>query len=278
MEVVLAKPAGFCVGVERAYRIALDKAKQGKPVYILGLLVHNREVINKLERLGIKSIKDLSELPQNPSGFLIISAHGVSPEVLDKAKKSGLTVVDTTCPWVKKPQKLAKKLHDQGYHVVIVGDKNHTEVRGIKGWTEDEAQVVQSVKDVDEVKFHEKIGVVAQTTQSLENFEAIVQGLKSKAKELKAYNTICEATSKRQSSAIEVARKVDLMLVIGDRRSANTKRLKELCAKTGVETHQIQEASELTPEWLKDKKKVGVTAGASTPDWVIDKIVSSLKF
>ena len=279
MQVLIAEHAGFCEGVERAYRIALEQTKAGRPVFMLGNLVHNTQVIEKFKNLGVNAVKNLSEIPQASKGVLLISAHGVPPQIYQEAKILGLEIVDTTCSWVKKAQKITKELADEGRLVIIVGDKGHPEIRGLVGWSGGKAVVVENVKDLDKLSLSpdEKAGILAQTTQAEEHFDKMVAELKKKIKDLKEFDTICGATSKRQNAAVDLAKKVKLMLVIGDKMSANTKRLTELCTKTGTETHQIQTVVELDPEWLKGKDKVGITAGASTPDWVIKEVIERLK-
>lgn len=280
MQLLIAEHAGFCEGVERAYKIALEQAKAGKPVFMLGQLVHNTQVVNKLEGLGVKTVNNIDDVPQIENGTLIISAHGVAPEVYEKVNKLGFQVVDTTCPWVTNAQKIAKKLSDDNLTVIIVGDKEHPEVRGIFGWAKGRAFVVQKPDDLDSIYpkiAKDGVGVVAQTTQSEANFDAVVEKLSKRFKNVVAHKTICGATSKRQSSAINLAKKVDVMLVIGDRKSANTKRLTELCTEAGTETHQIQTAAELDNSWLAGREKIGITAGASTPEWVIDEITALLR-
>ncbi len=279
MEILIAEHSGFCEGVERAFAIAIDTAQAGIPVFMLGNLVHNKQVVERLENLGVKSVSNLSEIPGNTKGTLLISAHGVAPEVYEQAKGMRLEVVDTTCPWVKKAQKIAKELAEEGRFVIIVGDKGHPEVKGLVGWSEGKAVVVENVDDLSNLSLSTKdrVGILAQTTQAEEHFDRMVAELKKKVKDLKEYDTICGATSKRQSAAVELAKKVDLILVIGDRMSANTKRLTELCSKTGTETHQIQTVEELDSKWLAGKKKLGITAGASTPEWVIQEVVKALR-
>ena len=279
MQILIAKHSGFCEGVERAYRIALKQAKAGKPVFMLGNLVHNAQVVEKLQNEGIRIIKDLSEITQGTNGILLISAHGVAPEIYQEAKDLGLEIVDTTCPWVKKAQKIAKEIADEGRLVVIVGDKGHPEVKGLIGWSYGRAVVIEKKEDIDKLSLSadRKVGILAQTTQSADHFNQMVSELKEKIKNLKVFDTICGATSKRQDAAVELAKKVDLMLVIGDKMSANTKRLTELCTQTGTETHQIQTVAELNSKWLEGKEKIGITAGASTPDWVINEVTALLR-
>lgn len=280
MQVLIAQHAGFCEGVERAYRIALEQTKSGKPVFMLGNLVHNAQVVEKLKDEGLKTVKTLSEIPEGQKSTLIISAHGVPPQVYKEAQDKNLKVVDTTCSWVKRAQKLTKELSDSGHTVFIVGDEGHPEVKGLMGWAGEAGVVVQKPEDVEGFEMLNmvaKISVIAQTTQSEERFKKIVEALKRKFSDVKVHNTICGATSKRQNAAVEAANKVDLMLVIGDKMSANTKRLTELCSEAGTKTYQIQTVSEIDKEWLKGMKRVGITAGASTPDWVIDEVIKRIK-
>lgn len=279
MQILTAKHAGFCEGVERAYRIALKETENNQNVFMLGNLVHNSQVVNKFKKLGIKTIKDLSEITPGTKGTLILSAHGVPPQVYEEAKALGLKIVDTTCPWVKNPQRIAQELAKEGRQVVIIGDKGHPEVKSLVGWSGGTALVVQNIEELKQTRLDQQkpIGVLAQTTQSEENFSSIINYLKQNFKDVKEQNTICGATEKRQSSAIDLSNKVDLMLIVGDKMSANTKRLTELCTKTGTEAHQIQTVDELNLDWLKGKNKIGITAGASTPDWVIEKVEQKLK-
>jgi len=279
MEIVIAKHAGFCEGVDRAFQIALETARSGRQVFMLGNLVHNKQVVDKLKSQGIRSVSSLTEIPSNSNGVLLISAHGVPPEVYYQAKNLKLEIIDTTCPWVKKAQKLAKQLADEGCVVVIVGDKGHAEVRGLIGWSGEKAVVAETLDDIKHLRLTADlcVGMIAQTTQAEDHFQKMAAALKQKVSAVKIHNTICGATYKRQSTAVEVAGQVDLMLVIGDQMSANTKRLTELCAATGTETHQIQTVKELNKNWLKGQQKVGVTAGASTPEWVIEEVIEELK-
>jgi len=277
MKLLIAKFLGFCTGVNRAYNLAMKTAKNGEPVYMLGYLVHNQKVIDELKANGIHTVRDLKEIPKDAAGYLIISAHGLPPEMYDKAQKTGLKLIDTTCAWVKKPQMLAKNLTEEGYHLVIVGDRNHAEVTGIMGWAGNKAQVIESIKDLKKVQFHEKMAVIAQTTQSQKNFEDVVNGLASKTNELKMFNTICEATNKMQRSAVDVAKRSEIMLVVGDGKSANTRRLKELCEETGAKTYQIDSAQSLDLNLLKGFDIIGLTAGASTPARVIEEVIKKLR-
>lgn len=277
MNIRIAKHAGFCSGVDRAYKIAVEAASSGMPTYILGRLVHNSKVVAELESKGVKSINDISEINIGEACAIVISAHGVGPQVYKELEGKCSKIIDTTCPFVKKAQRKAHELAEQGYQVVIIGDKKHAEVKGIMGWAGDGAIVVENPSDVASLKVKDKVGVVAQTTQSLENFNAVVGRLKGTVKDLKVNNTLCSATSHMQSSAVELSLDSDVMLVIGDKMSANTKRLRELCENTGTDTHQIQDSSELNKEWFKAKENIGITAGASTPAGVIDEVVRAIQ-
>lgn len=277
MEIFVAKNAGFCFGVKRSVDMAEAALTPQSEVYILGQLVHNSQVIDKLKEKGIKLINSLDEIGDRSQALVLISAHGVPPVIYEDLKNKNLKFVDTTCPPVKKVQTLAKKLLDDEYTVVIIGDKGHTEVKGILGWAGNNAYVVEKESDIFNIPYSHKIGVVAQTTQSQEKFNELVVKLKSKAREVKVLNTICEATQERQAETLDLAQKVNIMLVIGDPRSANTKRLAELSSNTGTETHRIAGKDELDMNWIYGKKKIGITAGASTPDWVIEEIVEILK-
>ena len=270
MQILIAEFAGFCEGVSAAYK----KARAHHDVFMLGNLVHNTQVVDKLKQQGIEVIKDLKEIKNGAT--LLISAHGVSPNIYKEAQDKNLEVVDTTCSWVKRAQKLAKELIEQDYQLIIVGDKNHPEVKGIVGWSNDQGLVVSNKDELTSLQLKDRVGVIAQTTQSESNFADIVSTLQNSSKDLVVHKTICGATQKRQKAAIDLARKVELILIIGDKMSANTKRLTELCAQAGTETHQIQTAKELNLAWFKGKKTIGLTAGASTPDWVIKNVVAKL--
>ncbi len=275
-KIIKAKYSGFCSGVDMAFSNALKVSGEKKNVFVLGLLVHNAQVIKQLDDHGIKSVSSLMEIPNPSDSTVIISAHGAGPAIYSEAEKIGINVVDTTCPWVRKAQRIAKELSSSGAKVYIVGDRSHTEVKGIMEWASGNATVIEIPEDLRDQKCPPKAGVLAQTTQSKGNFELIVAELRKICPKLEVHNTICGATSQRQESAVETAMAVDVMIVIGDKRSANTKRLFELCSATGTPTYWIQSAKELDIELLKGREKIGITAGASTPDGAIDEVVNAL--
>lgn len=278
MEIFLADKAGLCFGVKRALKTAFETAGKGS-VYCYGPLIHNPQEVDRLRRAGVETVEDFSSL--GPKDFLIIRSHGVPPQVLAQARENGLQIIDLTCPFVGKAQRDAELLQKEGYQVIVIGEKKHPEVQGILGYAGDDAVVVETVEEVESLKFKNRLGVVAQTTQSYGNFSGIVLKLLRLSKELKVFNTICHSTKERQDAARVLAGQVDVMLVVGGRNSANTTRLASICRQEGKATYHIEVAQEIKPEWLKGAANVGVTAGASTPDWVVEgvmKILESGKF
>lgn len=269
MKIYLAKHAGFCFGVKRAIDIATKTA--GKNVYTLGPLIHNTQVVEDLEKKGIRCAESLSEIPE---GTVIIRAHGVPPQTIQQAKNLGLKVIDATCPYVKKVHNITKKLQEEGYQVIIFGEKEHPEVIGVKGNSEN-AIVIENLEEAKKLGNYEKIGLVSQTTQSKEKFKEAAEELKNHTNKLKVCDTICAATEKRQQAAIELAKKADLMIILGGYNSGNTRRLAELCSKE-TKTLHIEQPSELNKEVLKGKEKIGITAGASTPDYLIKELTEKL--
>lgn len=271
MKVMLAPKAGFCFGVKRALEATLDKGgDRSQPVYTLGPLIHNPQVVQELADKGITAVNDLDEI--DVCGTVIIRSHGVGPVTLQEAAKKELEIVDATCPFVKKAQQLARELYEQGYLVVVVGDKQHPEVTGIVGWTENTGMVVESPAEAQNLPSADRYGVISQTTQPEENFEGIVGVLKAKGAEVKAYNTICHATRERQDEAVRLADKVDAMVVVGGKNSANTQKLARLCQKTGTPTYHIETANELEKIDFRRVLTVGLTAGASTPNLIIEEV------
>ena len=273
MEIYLADKAGFCFGVKRAINTAFEAAEKGN-VFCLGPLIHNPQEVERLRRAGVETVEDFSSL--KPDDFLIIRSHGVPPGVLDQARDKGLNIIDLTCPFVGKAQRDAEALKKEGYRVVVIGEQKHPEVQSILGHAGDNSFVVEKAADVEGLALQSRIGVVAQTTQSYGNFSEIVLKLLSLSKELKVFNTICNSTKERQDAAKILAGQMDVMLVVGGRNSANTSRLADLCRQAGKNSHHIEVADEIRTEWLKGAAKVGVTAGASTPDWVVEGVLNRL--
>ncbi|MBS1242875.1 MAG: hydroxymethylbutenyl pyrophosphate reductase [Nitrospirae bacterium] len=274
MEVILADKAGFCFGVQRAISTAFKAAGEGK-VYCLGPLIHNPQEVSRLRDAGVETVEDFSGLRSGDS--LIIRSHGVPPTVLASAREKGLTIIDLTCPFVAKAQQHAQSLSREGYRVVVVGEKKHPEVQSILGYAGENSVVVEQPEDIDQLKLQGRLGVVAQTTQSYGNFSEIVLRLLRLSNELKVFNTICSSTKERQDATRVLASRVDVMIVVGGRNSANTGRLVSLSREAGKPTYHVEVVDEIRSEWLTGARTVGVTAGASTPGWVIDAVVERLK-
>jgi len=271
MKILMAENAGFCFGVKRAIRIASEVARHGK-VYTFGPLIHNPQVVSRLKAKGVEPIEDIDQVK---TGKLLIRAHGVSLELRRKLVAQELEIVDATCPIVKKSQDYVAHLDKQNFQVVIIGNRNHPEVQGLLGYARN-AVVVNSPSEAGALTHFQRMGVVAQTTLNFQKFQEIVWVLRRKADHLKIFNTLCNSTAKMQNSTLKLAKKVDIMLVIGGYNSANTKHLAEICRQAGVTTHHIEQAKELCPEWFSGKHLVGITAGASTPGWIIKTVLNKL--
>ncbi|HMA60772.1 MAG TPA: bifunctional 4-hydroxy-3-methylbut-2-enyl diphosphate reductase/30S ribosomal protein S1, partial [Halanaerobiales bacterium] len=239
-------------------------------VYTLGPLIHNPQVVEDLRQKGVYLAESIDDIDD---GILVIRTHGVEPKVLEKAQEKGLNIIDATCPFVKNAHKYAKKLVETDYQTFIFGDRNHPEVKGIFGHTDNKGIIIESVEELQGIDLNENIGLVAQTTQSYEDYLEIISYLLPKAKELKIFNTICNTTGNRQKAAKELAKKVDVMYVIGGHNSANTKRLAEISANTDTPTFHIETVDEINWENIKNVNKIGITAGASTPDWIIKEVL-----
>lgn len=273
MEIILAKRAGFCFGVKRATQMAFEAAGKDQTTFTLGPIIHSPQVVQKLEQMGVGVVKDLSGVND---GTVIIRSHGVLASEMEEAQRKQLEVVDATCPFVKKAQEHVKYLSDAGYDVLVVGDEDHPEVQGIVSYGKERVYVVASGDEVKKLPKMGKMGVVAQTTQSFDNLKSVVTECLRRGGEVRVYNTICDATAVRQQEATELARQVDCMVVIGGFNSANTRRLAEICAEIQPRTHHIETASEIDPGWFDGVVTVGVTAGASTPKWIIDDVMERL--
>ncbi len=270
MKVLVACKAGFCFGVNRAIETALATVRnRAGPIYTLGPLIHNPQVVTYLAEMGIREIRDVKDVHE---GTLVIRSHGVDPALLDVASNKGLYIVDATCPYVRRAQGLARNLTAEGFQVVVVGDKDHPEVQGIVGWTGGKALVVECPEDVSLLEIEGAVGVVAQTTQPLKNFESVIRAMQDIFPELKVYNTICKATAERQLAAQKLARQVDVMVVVGGANSANTRKLAGICRALGTATYLVETAGELDAAWFQGAKVAGLTAGASTPDWIIEEV------
>ena len=276
MEILIAKSAGFCFGVKRAINIAKKSSDDVRgEISTLGPIIHNPQVVKKLEdSANIRPRKTLEEIQ---GGTIIIRSHGVKLKEFAAAKEKGLNIVDATCPFVKKTQELVSDLTKEGYTVIVVGDREHPEVQGIISYGNPDIIVAASVDEIKDLPKREKIGIVAQTTQSQERLQKIADFCLTRASEVKVCNTICSATSVRQEESVEISKEVECMIVIGGKNSGNTRRLFEVCHSIQPKTYHIEEAREIDPAWFEGIERLGVTAGASTPKWIIEEVISRLE-
>jgi 4-hydroxy-3-methylbut-2-enyl diphosphate reductase len=276
LTIVVARSAGYCYGVERALQITTEApGKYPAPIATLGPLIHNPAVVEQLADQGIKVVDSVAEAA---GGTVVVRTHGVAPQIIEDARRQGLTVVDATCPFVTVAQKKASALSHAGYVVLILGERDHPEVAGLTACAGEQAVVVEDPSTLDAAALRDKrVGVVVQTTQARERLAQLLQVLAPLARETLVYNTICEATEQRQEAAREVASEVDVVLVVGGRNSANTRRLAALCRDIQPRTYLVERAGEICNEWFDDAGKVGITAGASTPDEEIEAAVEVVR-
>jgi len=280
LEIIRARDMGFCFGVRRAVEMMEEVAQQGGPLTTLGSTVHNRQVVEKLREQGVDVVANLDEIRGRP---VAVTAHGVGPQVLEALSQLGVPVVDTTCPIVTRSQQWAKRLAKEGFAVIVFGDPDHKEVRGVLGWAEGRGIAVADEADLDRLPedLPSRVAVLSQTTHTEARFASFVRRLfetrMERISELRVINTLCNATTSQQAAAQELARQVDLVIVIGGRESANTRHLAEVCREEGVETYHIESAEEIEPRWLAGRQRVGVTAGASTPDSAVDEVTARLE-
>ena len=276
MKVYLAEYAGFCMGVQRAIDLAHKTAsEEAAPVFVLHEIVHNNSVVKDLAARGVKSVDSVDEVDK---GTLIISAHGAAPEVIKKAQAKGLKVVDTTCPLVSKIDRIITRLTGSGHTIFLLGDKDHAEVKGLKAVAPDVTHVFRFLEEIDSLPLVEgPAALVSQTTQNIKFFEEVVKKIKARYPQAEIYNTICDATEKRQTAAMELGKQVEIMITVGSRNSANSKRLQEVAETVAPKSYLVDNANELEPQWFSGVSKVGVTAGASTPDILIDGVIERIK-
>ena len=277
MPVKLARKVGFCFGVKRAVAMAEDVLKQEKRAYSLGSIIHNKQVVEALSRKGLKVIGDIGSIR---SGCVVISSHGISPLKYKEIEKRSLKLIDTTCPFVRNAQEMARRLSRDSYSVIIVGDALHPEVRALVDFAGDSARVVKDAGGIKalRIKPKDKIGILSQTTQAMDNFLPVVRAVIAAGPgELRVFNTICRDAEERQQAAGDLAREVGLMLIVGGRNSANTKRLFEVCKKILKNSHLIETVKGLEGGWFKGVKSIGITSGASTPDWIVNSVAKAVE-
>ena len=274
MEVFVAEKCGFCAGVKSAISLAEEVLHGQDVVYSLGPIIHNNDVVNKLSAMGLRMIEDIEDIY---SGTVLIRSHGAAPAQIDKLKAKGLQIVNATCVLVKRVQQIAVELEKEGYTVVVMGNKDHPEVKAVVGCVKD-ATIVADEKDLDKLPVDGSLGVICQTTQSPEYFSRMLSAICNRGfSRLKAINTLCKEAVKRQQSAVDLCKKVDIMFVLGGLDSANTRKLAELCSRHNSQTYHLQNWDEFDKSKLAGKKTAGVTAGASTPEWVITEFVEKLR-
>jgi 4-hydroxy-3-methylbut-2-enyl diphosphate reductase len=278
MEILRASDMGFCFGVRRAVEMAEKAAADLGELASLGSVVHNQQVVQRLNKMGVHVIRR----PADARGrAVLIPSHGVAPAVVDEVKRLGLRIVDATCPMVTRSQQWAKRLSHDGFTVIIFGNPDHPEVRGVLGWAQDRGIAFPDEQSLKGVPLPSRIAVLSQTTQTETRFASFVGSLLSARlegiRELRVINTLCNATTGKQAATRDLARKVDLMIVVGGRESANTRHLSEVAGAEGAETHQVEFADQIDAAWLEGRARVGVTAGASTPNEAVEAVVARLQ-
>lgn len=276
-KIIVAKNAGFCFGVKRAVDMVNDLLAEKREIYMIGELVHNNQVVETLEKKGLRTVKSLDEIPN--SGIMVIRSHGVPIEVIEEAKQRGIEIIDATCPFVNKARIVARDFYKKGYETLICGDKNHVEIIGINSLTGNSAKIVNSAEQVKDVNFEKSIiGVMSQTTYKLSLLKEVVSALMDQGyKKIVMENTICLDSATKQAEIRSLAKEVDVMIVVGGRSSSNTNKLAEISAAAGTTTHHIEIADELKKEWFTEANNVGVAAGASTAQFLIDAVVEEIK-
>ncbi len=275
-EIILARSAGQCFGVKRAFNIAMEAAESSDPVVMLGDIVHNEHVVKRIDSAGVKVVDDLEG--SGGEGTLLVRAHGAAPDVYRRAEEEGLKLLDATCPLVHEIHQVAREMAADGYRLIVIGDHGHDEVIGIAGQVED-AIVLAGPEEIEErlPKRLRKVGVVVQSTQNMENVQRILAELAPRVRELRYVDTICGPTKTHQRDIRTLPSEVDVMVIVGSFTSANTCRLTEISLEKNPRSHQVEDASGLEPEWFEKAATIGVTAGASTPDWIIDEVMDALE-
>jgi 4-hydroxy-3-methylbut-2-en-1-yl diphosphate reductase len=274
MDVVIARTAGFCWGVRRTVDKVMEVAEAAAPVVTLGPVIHNPQAVERMREKGVGKVEAIAEVPAGTT--VVVRTHGAPRAEVAAARERGLELVDGTCPYVKYPQAMATRLTKEGYHLVVVGDAGHAEVKGVVSYAEGPVTVVPAGAAVPEIQAR-KVAVIAQTTLVGAEFERVVGALALRHKEVRAVNTICSDTDERQADARQLAREVDAVVVVGGKSSANTRHLAEICREIQPRTWHVETRAELDPAWFRDCQRVGISAGASTPDWVVEEVAERLR-
>lgn len=276
-KIIVAKNAGFCFGVKRAVDMVDALLREEKEIYMIGELVHNNQVIDILKQKGLKTVNSLDEIPN--AGTMVIRSHGVPVGIIDEAKNRGIEIIDATCPFVNKARIVANNFYKKGYDILICGDKNHAEIVGINSLTNNTAKIVNDIEQIKDLKFEKSIiGIMSQTTYKLNFFkEVVAELLNCGYKKIVIENTICLDSTTKQNEIKVLSTDVDVMIVVGGKSSSNTNKLAEISMAAGTKTYHIETANELKKEWLKGADKIGIAAGASTAQFLIDEVVGGLK-
>ena len=280
MKVIVAKTAGFCFGVKRAVEQVYEQiAAADRPVYTYGPIIHNEEVVRDLEEKGVRVLHTEEELRTLADGIVVIRSHGVGKHVYDLLNERGITIVDATCPFVKKIHRIVQEQQEAGRRVVIIGNPEHPEVEGIRGWGNEKTLVIENEDQIENLPVlpEEKLSIVSQTTFNYNKFQDLVEKFVKKGYDILVLNTICNATQERQVEAKRIASEVDAMIVIGGRNSSNTQKLYEICQKECKQTYYIQTLGDFNPECVNSVRSVGITAGASTPNQIIEEVHTNVR-
>jgi len=279
MEITRAHSMGFCFGVRDAIKIVREIGEEGTPVYTLGAIVHNPQIAEELEKINVHVVDGMDQVPKG--ALVAVTAHGAPPDIEQQAESRGLRLIDTTCPLVTRIQKTAADLVAQRYSVLVYGDANHKEVKGIVGWSGGKAKVVMSMADLEGWEPTRRVALISQSTSNMEKFTALARDLVGemvmRGVEVRVINTICRPTKDRQRAVRELAREVEVVIAVGGWASANTRKLVQAAKEEGAAAYQVERISELQPDWFAGVTRVGITAGASTPDAVVDDVEARIR-
>ena len=274
-EIVASPHMGYCFGVMRAMRLIEQGLERfGGTIYTLGDVIHNSLEVERLRTLGVHAVETLDEVPEG--GTLVLRAHGVRPDLVEEARRRGIGIIDATCPFVQLSQRHVKRFAEESIPAIIIGDREHPEVRGIAGHAGESAIVVRDVREAGSIAPLERAGVVIQTTFSRSEAKEIIEALRRRVRDLQVRDTICQATETRREAMLALAGEVDCMLVVGGRNSSNTVRLYQACVNSGVPAHLVESAEDIDPRWFSGVRRVGVSTGTSTPAWTIDAVLARL--
>ena len=277
-QIIVAKHAGFCFGVRRAMEMAQKALRQNgkkKKVFSIGPIIHNSQAVKHLKKSGFKVIKNPKQI--KAESIFIIRSHGMNPEIIDKLKQKKVKIIDATCPFVKKAQLTAEKFFKEGRQVIIFGNPDHAEVRGISGHAGNSAVVVKNLTEARRLKKMKKVGILSQTTLQAEMFNKVALAVAAQSRDALIVNTICHDSSTKKTEVKELARKIDAMVIVGGKESNNTRKLAQVSRSAKAKTYHIETARELKPAWFRNAKKIGIAAGASTPDWIIKGVAERIE-